>query len=93
MSYKFFSSSRDATAISLIAKTTFDEWIKEQPSFVKTWVKASGFRAEAGAHCLVPGPRGTLSEVLVGAQEVIGIWALAGLPETFPWELILLRQN
>ncbi len=84
MSYKFFSSSRDAIAISLIATTTFDEWIKEQPSFVKTWVKASGFRAEAGAHCLVPGPRGTLSEVLVGTQEAIGIWALAGLPENLP---------
>jgi len=93
MSYKFFSSSRDAIAISLIETTTFDEWIKEQPSFVKTWVKASGFSAEEGSHCLVPGPRGTLSEVLVGTQEVIGIWALAGLPENLPMGTYFIKTK
>jgi leucyl aminopeptidase len=51
----------------------------EQP-----WIEATGFKAEPGTFCLLPGPDQTLAQVLVGRPETLGMWLLGLLSQTLP---------
>lgn len=58
-------------------------WLDAQPDNVKRWVESTGFEAEAGKTCLLPGKDGSLREVLVGIGDR-GLWDWAGLPALLP---------
>lgn len=50
----------------------------------QAWFEATGFKAEAGTYCLVPGSDGTLSKVLVGKPDPIDTWTLGAIAQSLP---------
>jgi leucyl aminopeptidase len=50
----------------------------------QTWVASTGFRADPGTVCLLPGAAGDLDRVLVGRGKVLNTWLLGNLPQTLP---------
>jgi leucyl aminopeptidase len=59
-------------------------WREAQPKMFRRWLVASGFEADAGAVCLLPGDDGSLAGVLVGVEAYDDPWAYAGLPNRLP---------
>ncbi len=59
------------------------DWLAGQPPAVRTWIEATGFSAEAGSLCLLPGETGTLERVLFGWDEN-DPWSWAQLPAKLP---------
>ena len=57
-------------------------WLNHQPENVTRWISSTGFEANLGATCLVPGDDGSLREVLVGLGETL--WDWASLPNALP---------
>jgi leucyl aminopeptidase len=70
--------------VTPLAADDLKAWLADQPERVRRWVESTGFTADAGATCLVPGEDGTLAGVLVGVEAKPDLWALAGLPMTLP---------
>jgi leucyl aminopeptidase len=73
-----------AIPISLQTRQTYDDWLKAQPAPRRAWLAASGFKAQAGGFCLLPGDGGGLEEVLVVIDPDEPIWSFAGLPTALP---------
>ena len=58
-----------------------------------SWIKASGFGADAGKVCLVPDAQGQLRGVLVGVSRADDIYALSTLPQNLPSGNYCLDQS
>ncbi|WP_240932511.1 leucyl aminopeptidase family protein [Pelagibius litoralis] len=73
-----------AKPITALTRDTFDAWLKAQSAERRRWVTQSGFKANPGSFCLLPGPQGELEEVLllVDAQEPT--WSYGALPTALP---------
>lgn len=76
----------DGTATDLIAlrKSELAGWLDSQPEGVRRWVDHSGFKAEAGSVCLLPGENGGLAGVLAGLPDDDDPWAFAHFPSKLP---------
>ncbi|OAN54629.1 leucyl aminopeptidase [Paramagnetospirillum marisnigri] len=76
----------DAQAIEITAlrKSELSGWLDPQPDRLRGWIKATGFCAEPGSVCLVPGEDGGLDRVLFGLAEDADLWAYAALPAKLP---------
>ena len=61
-----------------------DGWLDGQPEDAAAWVRANGFTAKAGAHCLLPGDGGRIARVLLGVEASHDPWAYGGLPVALP---------
>ncbi|MCP1726897.1 leucyl aminopeptidase [Natronospira proteinivora] len=59
-------------------------WLDQASEADAQWVRLSGFEGESGSHVLVPSTKGRPAAVLLGVDEVSGIWALADLPNSLP---------
>ena len=59
-------------------------WLEGATSEAAQWVKANGFDAKPGSHCLVPGPDGAIATVLLGIEWGRDPWAYGGLPMGLP---------
>ncbi|MDJ0609286.1 MAG: leucyl aminopeptidase family protein [Kiloniellales bacterium] len=82
-----FLTSRDAAEtipITLLAEEALDAWLAGQDDAVRRWVAATGFKAKAGSHCLLPEAGGGLARVLAGYDPDSGPWGLAALPGSLP---------
>lgn len=81
---KLVSIAAPKTAIPLQITTPakLKTWTKRQSEAVRSWIKASGFKGNAGAHLMVPDAKGRPSVILVGVSEPISMWDLAALPAT-----------
>ena len=80
-------SGSDQSAAEIIGLTTdsLDGWLADQPSADTTaWVRANGFTAKPGAHCLLPGDGGSIAGVLLGVEPHRDPWAYGGLPSGLP---------
>ena len=53
----------DAIPITALTRAAYDGWLQAQPAPRRAWVAASGFRAQVGGFCLLPGEDGKLAEV------------------------------
>ncbi|MFP6745388.1 MAG: leucyl aminopeptidase family protein, partial [Alphaproteobacteria bacterium] len=60
------------------------EWLDDAPGEAAQWVRANGFTAKPGGHCLVPGPDGVIATVLLGIESDRDPWAYGGLPSALP---------
>ena len=74
----------DAIEILALNAGELEEWLAGQPSEVAAWVRATGFSAKPGSHCLVPGEGGVIGRVLAGVRRERDPWAFAGLPRGLP---------
>jgi leucyl aminopeptidase len=66
-----------------LAKDKLAAWAKGQDAVTRGWIESTGFKAEANAVSLVPGPDGKLVRVLVGMDDPFAAFATlaAWLPE------------
>jgi len=78
------SADRPTTEIRPLAAAALPGWLEQQPEEVRAWIGATGFAAESGQHCLVPGPLGTPAAVLLGVDDRTDAWSYAGLPTSLP---------
>lgn len=79
---KLVSLTTPKTALTLHALTPakLKTWQKRQSEAVRSWIKASRFKASAGSHVMVPDAKGNPSLILVGVSEPISLWDLSVLP-------------
>jgi len=82
-----------AIPITALARDAYDDWLKAQPAARRTWVVQSGFRAQPGGFCLLPGEGGRLEEVLLLIDPGEPIWSFAGLPTALPPGVYRLDQG
>jgi leucyl aminopeptidase len=73
-----------AVPLTPLAATELDGWREGQPAAVAAWTRNTGFAAEPGSLCLLPGAEGALERVLAGVDPDEGPWAGAGLPSALP---------
>lgn len=62
----------------------FEQWLAEQPSDTKAWIKNTGFKAQKGRLGYIPAGKGSVSEVLLGMGEDDDPWLFGDLPALLP---------
>jgi leucyl aminopeptidase len=70
--------------IIALAADTLDGWLDGADGDQAAWVRANGFTAKPGAHCLLPGDGGRIAKVLLGIESSRDPWAYGGLPVALP---------
>lgn len=78
------ASSQKAIPITVIREGAWEKMIRQASAALKTWAEANGFKAQPGRTLLVPGERGSLKDVLVGAYQDDDGFALAKLARSLP---------
>ena len=76
----------DGTAdlpILAFGKAAFKKWLEAQPAARRGWVSVTGFTAEPGSVCLLPGENGALEGALFGWDKD-DFWSFATLPAKLP---------
>jgi leucyl aminopeptidase len=61
------ASARDAIPLNVIAAADWAKFARSLPAEAKAWSEANGFAAQASRTLCIPGPKGAMSRVLVGA--------------------------
>ena len=77
---------RAAQAVEIVPLRAqrLDAWVKRQPPSVGQWVRSAAFAAKPGSLCLVPNADGGLAQALVGLEDGLDRWSMAGLPSSLP---------
>ncbi len=80
----FVTSETQAIPVLGLDPDGLSDWRRTQGATVEAWIEASGFTAEPGSLCLVPGGDGGLAHVLFGVDDagLLGGWG--GLPSRLP---------
>ena len=82
-----------ATPIAAVTREAYDDWLKGQDAARRTWITQSGFRAQPGAFCLLPGEAGEVAQVLLVIDSEEAVWSFAGLPTALPPGVYRLDQG
>jgi len=80
----FCAESKHAIPIHSIDPDHLEAWQRSADGLARHWVEASGFKAAAGTHLLVPDESGGVAAVLAGREPSDRLWALAHLPSQLP---------
>ena len=73
----------DAVPVLALAKGALPAWLKKQPPATRRWVETSGFAAEPGAFCALPGENGATARILFG-YDADDPWCWAQLASKLP---------
>ncbi|HEV8679476.1 MAG TPA: leucyl aminopeptidase family protein, partial [Stellaceae bacterium] len=85
MSFSLIDDDAGAVPLVAVSKAGLSAWRETAPAAERDWVAATGFTGEAGKLALIPGKKGGLGRVLVGAPDnEAAMWAFAGLSDTLP---------
>ncbi len=76
--------SKKAIPILLLTVKDFSAWLAKQNHFTKNWLSTSGFKAEAGALCLLPDSAGKLAHVICCISDMKNFWQAGQLPLMLP---------
>ena len=81
-SLKPYAKSAFAEAIPVfpLRKKGLVAWRNKQSDDTNAWINNTGFKAEKGSFCYIPGEEGTLSSVLLGMGEWDDPWLFGDLP-------------
>jgi len=77
-------NTKGAVPLVLLDKRQLPEWLSAQPAFRRKWLESTGFVADVGQIGLYPAANGSLGGVVVGVEDVVGMWSLAHLPTSLP---------
>jgi leucyl aminopeptidase len=83
------SNVRDASDLWLVPQAGLASWLEARDPAVRSWLAATGFKAERQQLAVWPGPDGRLLGAALGLGGVdsvdsIDLWHVAGLPEKLP---------
>jgi len=84
------TTDRPTIPVLPLTQAGFAAWRDAQPEFVRAWLDATGFKAQAEKIALLPGipgsgpGTGALARVVVGIGPTLDVWSLASLPFTLP---------
>ncbi len=67
-----------------LAESAFQAWSEAGSALRRQWIAANALKAEAGRHLAIPGPDGTIAEIVAIYDPAQPLWALAGLPDALP---------
>lgn len=70
--------------IKPIITARFESWRRDQPEYLKHWMSANRFNAEAGSICSVPNAQGELALILIGMASEDDFWVFGDLPLRLP---------
>jgi leucyl aminopeptidase len=88
MAFSLTEDCAGAVPLTVLSSEQIPTWLEAAPARTQTWLRATGFNAEAGNVALVPDDHGGLERVLVGLGDDPAAgrstWALAGLPQALP---------
>ena len=73
-----------AIPISAVSASALETWLASQPPAVRTWLAATGFRAETGAAALIADETGSLGRVILGLGRGDDPWATGALAKSLP---------
>jgi leucyl aminopeptidase len=74
-----------ATALHLVDKKSFEDWLKGQPARIRKAIAAQGFRGEGFQLAILPGERDEWAAVLgVADVDALSAWCLAKAAESLP---------
>ena len=74
--------STSSTPIPILLVTA--DQLDTQFSVERPWIEATGFKADVGTYCLLPGTDQGIAKVLVGRPEKLDMWLLGGFAQTLP---------
>ncbi|TAK73242.1 MAG: leucyl aminopeptidase family protein [Gammaproteobacteria bacterium] len=81
----FITETRtSAIPISVVTLQQFPEWLAKQTDYIKSWLSATQFRAEAGSMRLISDAKGHLSQVICCVENKISLWSVGHLPFMLP---------
>jgi leucyl aminopeptidase len=75
-----FTSSDSGLPLYPVSSANYEQWLANLPGLQQKWLKASGFRAEAGDLCSLPDSNGELQGYAFGMAEQGWLYQLAPLP-------------
>lgn len=88
MTLSFASPSEPSVPLHVISQPDLEDWLKDRPTHVVSWVKASGFTGAMGQTLLIPQSDGTPKIALAGYGKSSGRarkrFPLAAAVETLP---------
>ena len=81
-----YTLERTADAIPLlpVVAREFDAWLANAPERHRRWLESSGFEAQPGKWCGIPGVDGALEAIVCGMRESGWLYQLADLPAALP---------
>ncbi len=75
-----FSKENDGIPLYPVNSANYEQWLENLPGLQQKWLKASGFRAEAGEMCSLPDSNGELHGYVFGMADQGWLYQLAPLP-------------
>jgi leucyl aminopeptidase len=63
----FAQDTKEAVPLHVLTPDGVEDWLKEQPGDVASWVRANGFSAQVGQSCVVPDGKGGIALAVAGA--------------------------
>ena len=75
-----FSSGDSGVSLYPVSSVNFEQWLSNLPGLQQKWVKAAGFRAQAGELCSLPDGNGELHGYAFGMLGQGWLYQLAALP-------------
>jgi leucyl aminopeptidase len=78
------SLAAKAIPIVVIHSENFEAYLAHADARTRTWLSATGFRANPHTHALVPATDGGVAQVLVGVADAGDVYALSHLPLALP---------
>ncbi len=73
---------RQGQPITIVVADQYQQWLLEQPEFIRNWLANSGLKEKG--HRLIPAPDGTLDQVIVVVEDNQSIWQLSDLAAALP---------
>jgi leucyl aminopeptidase len=73
-----------STPLIALNTSALPAWLAQADAAAQRWVKAQGFSANPGSHCVLPDVGGGIARVLVGVGQADDLYALAHLPMQLP---------
>ena len=80
-------ADRNTRPLTLVTKSALPQWMRQASGPSRRWIRGTGFTAEPGQMCLVPGRDGAPARVLAGIAgdaTADDLWHAAALPTTLP---------
>lgn len=79
-----FSDHKDGYPLYPVSSSGFEQWYSNLPGLQQKWLKAAGFKGEAGEVCSLPDSNGELHGYAFGMAEQGWLSQLAPLPAKLP---------